>query len=308
MDRINHSSAEADKFGAGKDGFTDGDPSDPSSGTIVNEDFLDGVQEELIGLIEQAGETPTNADYTQLADVLLARVAAGGYQAQEGIEWSGLTDAMPRLYDHDSPTAERYIVARFGPSTARTVIYFNGSGIEFAHNCFWSTGTGWVSTGTQETLITLSGLDASGGPAIIFAKTLVSNAFTEATFYMGDPGEVSSTVPNVVYPIAIPKIVGHIHSPGGSVTTPVLSTKAVGFDTPQAGDVTSSYILVRCANPFADTSWRESVVATSDSQVAHGLRISSSQMQVSFRSLSAGTTINPLTTYCSCMVQGWGDQ
>jgi len=75
MDRINHASAEADKFGAGKDGWTNGDPLDESTGTVPQEEWFDGVQEELVGLIEDAGLTPDAAQYNQVREALGVRFA-----------------------------------------------------------------------------------------------------------------------------------------------------------------------------------------------------------------------------------------
>jgi len=65
MDRINDPTAEADKFGAGKDGFTEGDPGLVDR-TIVRAAWLDGVQEEIVRVIEGAGLTPSSADLGQL--------------------------------------------------------------------------------------------------------------------------------------------------------------------------------------------------------------------------------------------------
>lgn len=69
MDRINHSSADADLFGVGKDGFTEGDPINGVEATVVTSDFVNGVQEEIAGVIEGAGLTPDGADFTQLETV-----------------------------------------------------------------------------------------------------------------------------------------------------------------------------------------------------------------------------------------------
>jgi len=211
MDRINHASAEADKFGAGKDGFTDGDPVDPSSGTIVNEDFLDGVQEELIGLLERAGLTPSNADYTQLGDALLALVS-GVYPATGGIKFDTLTDTEPRVYDDNNPDDERYLIGRFGASTTRIHVYLVSYGaIDLAYNVYWETGTGWVSTGSNHGLITLAPWGASAGQSITFQNTLVSNAFTKEFTLQCDPELIPATAnANTLYAAATTKVSGWV--------------------------------------------------------------------------------------------------
>ena len=66
MDRIDHASAYADLFGSGKDGFTDGDPVNGVEATVATDDFLNGLQEEVLGIIEGAGVTPDSADLGQV--------------------------------------------------------------------------------------------------------------------------------------------------------------------------------------------------------------------------------------------------
>lgn len=46
--------------------FTDGNPSESLAATIVTDDWLNGVQEEIIGVIEAAGLTPSIANNAQL--------------------------------------------------------------------------------------------------------------------------------------------------------------------------------------------------------------------------------------------------
>lgn len=252
MDRINHASAEADKFGAGKDGFTDGDPVDPSSGTVVNEDFLDGVQEELIGLIEAAGETPTNADYTQLASVLLARVAAGGYQASEGIQFSGLADAQSRLYDYtDSGVDDKICWATFGTIGEQVKMYYSRESIEFARNCVWN-GTGWNSNGSDECVVIVD-LRADGtGPGLTIERELVANAFTETTLFRGQPAAPTTAQANLVYPAALPKAIGHVQVLSGG--TPAVGTGNVNISN-TVGKEVGGALSINFDTPFADTNY-----------------------------------------------------
>lgn len=59
MYRITTSDRVVDKFGAGKDGFSDGDPMVPEDGTTLDAGWHDRVQEELCRQIEYWGWTPT---------------------------------------------------------------------------------------------------------------------------------------------------------------------------------------------------------------------------------------------------------
>ncbi len=70
MHRIDHDTATVD------DKFTGGDPSTGTPATIVTDDWLNAVQEEISGVIEGTGETLDKADNTQLATAIAAMIAA----------------------------------------------------------------------------------------------------------------------------------------------------------------------------------------------------------------------------------------
>lgn len=57
MHRIEGSGVEADKFGAGKDGFTEGNPAAGVRATEISDSWLDAVQEEIANAIEGSGQT-----------------------------------------------------------------------------------------------------------------------------------------------------------------------------------------------------------------------------------------------------------
>jgi len=66
MQRISTLSRLLNKFGVGKDGFKDGDLANGITATNLNADWCNGLQEEVISVIEQAGLTPSNATLNQL--------------------------------------------------------------------------------------------------------------------------------------------------------------------------------------------------------------------------------------------------
>ncbi|WP_186371139.1 hypothetical protein [Yersinia alsatica] len=69
MHRIDTPSAQTDKFGAGKNGFTRGNPQTGVPATALDDDYFDAIQEELAGIVEAAGIT---LDKTKRAQVLAA--------------------------------------------------------------------------------------------------------------------------------------------------------------------------------------------------------------------------------------------
>lgn len=74
MHRIDTTFVEADKFGTGKDGFTEGSPG-VTPATEVSDDWLDGVQEELCNTIEDAGITLVKGTRNQLSTALKRALA-----------------------------------------------------------------------------------------------------------------------------------------------------------------------------------------------------------------------------------------
>ncbi|WP_313079070.1 gp53-like domain-containing protein [Atlantibacter sp.] len=70
MHRIDTSTALKDKFGAGKNGFTRGNPQTGTPATDLDDDYFDMLQEELAGIIEAAGMALDKSKHDQLRDAL----------------------------------------------------------------------------------------------------------------------------------------------------------------------------------------------------------------------------------------------
>lgn len=70
MHRIDTSTAQKDKFGAGKNGFTGGNPQTGELPTALDAPFFDSLQEELSGVIEAAGIVLKKDDNAQLLQAI----------------------------------------------------------------------------------------------------------------------------------------------------------------------------------------------------------------------------------------------
>ncbi len=70
MHRIDTATAQQDKFGAGKNGFTGGNPQTGELPTELDEDFFDAVQEEISRVIEAANIQLDKDEYGQLLNAL----------------------------------------------------------------------------------------------------------------------------------------------------------------------------------------------------------------------------------------------
>ncbi|HFU1359474.1 TPA: integrase [Citrobacter farmeri] len=76
MHRIDTVTAQKDKFGAGKNGFTRGNPQTGTPATDLDDDYFDMLQEELCAVAESAGLTLEKGKNNQLLEALF-RIGAG---------------------------------------------------------------------------------------------------------------------------------------------------------------------------------------------------------------------------------------
>lgn len=70
MHRIDTATAQKDKFGAGKNGFTRGNPQTGTPATDLDDDYCDMLQEELAGVVEASGATLDKEKHNQLLTAL----------------------------------------------------------------------------------------------------------------------------------------------------------------------------------------------------------------------------------------------
>ncbi|EOM7228008.1 TPA: hypothetical protein ACH7DL_003353 [Escherichia coli] len=72
MHRIDTKTAEKDKFGAGKNGFTRGNPQTGTPATDLDDDYFDMLQEELCSVVEASGASLEKGRHDQLLTALRA--------------------------------------------------------------------------------------------------------------------------------------------------------------------------------------------------------------------------------------------
>ena len=70
MHRIDTATAQKDKFGAGKNGFTRGNPQTGTPATGLDDDYCDMLQEELAAVVEASGATLDKEKHNQLLTAL----------------------------------------------------------------------------------------------------------------------------------------------------------------------------------------------------------------------------------------------
>ena len=72
MHRIDTKTAQKDKFGAGKNGFTRGNPQTGTPATDLDDDYFDMLQEELCSVVEASGASLEKGQHDQLLTALRA--------------------------------------------------------------------------------------------------------------------------------------------------------------------------------------------------------------------------------------------
>ena len=72
MHRIDTPTAQKDKFGVGKNGFTRGNPQTGTPATDLDNDYFDMLQEELAGVVEATGVNLDKSKHNQLLTALKA--------------------------------------------------------------------------------------------------------------------------------------------------------------------------------------------------------------------------------------------
>ena len=96
MHRIDTPTAQKDKFGAGKNGYTDGNPQVGTPATDLNAAMFDSMQEEICNVIEQAGIVLDPNDNAQLFAAFQKIIVNNAQPA--GVPYLWPTDTAPEGY------------------------------------------------------------------------------------------------------------------------------------------------------------------------------------------------------------------
>lgn len=83
MHRIDTSTAQKDKFGAGKNGFTEGNPQTGTPATALNSAFFDTIQEEIAGVVESTGVALNESNNSQL-NTAIRKIITDAITGEEG--------------------------------------------------------------------------------------------------------------------------------------------------------------------------------------------------------------------------------
>ena len=131
MHRIDTPTAQKDKFGAGKNGFTRGNPQTGTPATDLDDDYFDMLQEELAGVVEATGvvldKSKHNQLLTALKSLLLSRVhpfadikADGSAAVAEALSNLGFVGSLTSPGYAVIPLGTKKLVIQWGTVTVPT--------------------------------------------------------------------------------------------------------------------------------------------------------------------------------------------
>ncbi|MCE9992651.1 tail fiber protein [Enterobacter asburiae] len=126
MHRIDTPTAQADKFGPGKNGFTNGDPATGRRATDLNSDMWDAVQEEICTAIESAGLTLEKTKHDQLYQAIVKIITSKIPDAL--LKNNNLSDVVDKVLARANLELGDSAVCNIG-TTAKTVAAGNDSRI-----------------------------------------------------------------------------------------------------------------------------------------------------------------------------------
>ena len=180
MHRIDTKTAQKDKFGAGKNGFTRGNPQTGTPATDLDDDYFDMLQEELCSVVEASGASLEKGRHDQLLTALRALLLSRNNPFGD-IKSDGTV-----------PTALENL--GLGEAATRNVGTDTGQVPDISA---WKSGPGWrkAPDGTLEQWGTAIG-DASGMVTVIFPVAFSSRP--DSVVFCNLQNGVPAAIQNVV--------------------------------------------------------------------------------------------------------------
>ncbi|WP_419866964.1 hypothetical protein [Citrobacter werkmanii] len=288
MHRIDTPTAQKDKFGAGKNGFTRGNPQTGTPATDMDDDYFDMLQEELAGVVEATGVNLEKSKHNQLLTALKALLLSRAHPFAD--------------IKADGPTAVAEALSNLGlehfgyePSTGETAIFNGNKNLRYFINNNNESGVASIEFGL------IWGFDGAGK----LVKGIIPVARLD-----GLSGGTGSSTTAVMHQKAVTDAINNAKTTVvqlvGTSTTSVMSQNAVTSlvnDAASVGvnqlwnDVTSSRTV---GINYTNTTGRPIMIAMNVKNVTAGLFASS--IFVQGIELSAGSTVSGEHRFISAIV------
>lgn len=155
MHRIDTSTAQKDKFGQGKNGFTRGNPQTGTPATQLDYSFFDSVQEEIANAIESAGIILNKEKHDQLKQAIQQYVTNGKIKLSSSITSESQTEAATSLA---VKTVNDNAVKKSGDTIyGQLIIDSDWSGLKIKN----SQGNLWITRAHPDNSYSISSFDTS---------------------------------------------------------------------------------------------------------------------------------------------------
>lgn len=212
MHRIDTKTAQKDKFGAGKNGFTRGNPQTGTPATDLDDDYFDMLQEELCSVVEASGASLEKARHDQLLTalraLLLSRKNPFGDIKSDGtvktaLENLGLVEALKNKQPLSDTLTK---LSTLGPLTdADQVLFFSGKNVP-AVSALTLAGRQFISKENVPDMLQyltlgdgtgrLLGVQVFGTSGMYYKSPGVKKIIVEAVGGGGASGNLSATASN----------------------------------------------------------------------------------------------------------------
>lgn len=191
--------AVEDKHGAGKDGWTNGTPSVPSSGTIPQDYWFDNVQEELAAIVEADGTALDGGNLTQVLSKVLLRTENAPQGNRSVVGPLAVRGGSTATSEAENPaflmnttqlgTWRQILAVNDDTPGVYTRLYINGEQMIFTRNAYWQNGAAtWTTDSGSFTpaaiMLNLSGdTISSSHPSLTFYTGLTAGAWARSSVF-----------------------------------------------------------------------------------------------------------------------------
>jgi hypothetical protein len=191
MKRISTATADVDKFGTGRNGFTNGDPGVPTPPTQLDEADFDSYQEEIARAVEGAGATLSATNFHQLDDAIQQAAVHGANSLATSdyilsgltIDLSGTSLTVPLAPGEFVQDGRRYVVtaAKLTAATASSFL-LTASRDTYFYIAFEDPGAPTSPPNRETVYVTTSAVvNGAGAPATPAGTMLFAMVVTDGT-------------------------------------------------------------------------------------------------------------------------------